>query len=146
MNPISLARARLLAALDPAIERWDRVPFCWGVEDCALSVADVLRAGLGFDPAARLRDRYTSARGYLRVLRREGWRNLDGCIAALAADFGWVSIDPTEAQPGDLGILPHAIGRTCALHYRGAFWIARRPGRGCAVRPSSEIQLAFKVA
>lgn len=142
----NLTRARLAAALDPALERWDREPFIWGLNDCALAVADVLQAGLGFDPAVRLRKRYTTARGYLRVLRRDGFASLDECVMAIAAECNWPRIDPCEAQPGDLGILPHPLGRTAALHYRGPFWIARRVGFGSAQRPTSEIELAFRVA
>ena len=46
-----MSRTRLSEALDREVDRWCREPMEWGIDDCALSVANVIREALGYDPA-----------------------------------------------------------------------------------------------
>ncbi len=109
----------------------------WGEDDCALWCANVLREVLGFDPAARFRNRYTTARGYRRVLRHEGLASLEEAIDGVARQCGWPCIDPAEAETGDLGIIHVSASRgaeagrgrlqalACVIR-RGPLWAGRR--------------------
>jgi len=52
-----------------------RTPFKEGVNDCALFLAGGVAAMTGVDYAAPYRDRYTTTRGGLRILRRDGFED-----------------------------------------------------------------------
>lgn len=139
-----LLRARLKNEIDAAEDRWMTAPIVWGLLDCAVGPADVLSPVLGYDPMARFRGRYKTARGYLRVLRNDGFGRLDDALRAVARDHGWWEIAPAEAQPGDIGVIPHPQGRTCVIHRGGPFWIGPR-GNGVGVVTGDTIELAFGV-
>lgn len=62
-------RPRLLAYVSEAA----RTPFEEGKHDCALFFAGAVEAMTGVDYAAPFRGRYTTTRGGLRVLRRDGF-------------------------------------------------------------------------
>jgi hypothetical protein len=82
-----------------------RKPFAHGEHDCALFVAGAIEAMTGEDPAARLRGRYTTARGGMRVLRREGFEDHVAVVAALLEDT-----PPAMAQVGDIAVVDAAEG------------------------------------
>lgn len=52
-----------------------REPFQWGRHDCALFAAGAVKAMTGEDPAADYRGRYTTLRGGLRLLKKNGFAN-----------------------------------------------------------------------
>lgn len=140
----TLLRRRLGAAIDAAEDRWMTEPIVWRLLDCCTGPADILHAVLGVDPMARFRNRYTTPRGYLRVLRHDGFATLDAALAHVAQELGWRPIAPADAEPGDIGVGPHPQGRTCLIHKGGPFWIGPR-GRGIGVVTSEKIELAFGV-
>lgn len=118
-------RAILSASLDRGMLNAIARPMIWGVDDCALWCADVLRPALGVDPASLFRNRYTTPRGYLRVLKREGFQDLGEAIATVASDLGWSEIDPSDVVVGDLGVAAHPAGMTACIAKGNGFWIAR---------------------
>lgn len=67
-----------------------------GEHDCALFFAGAVEAMTGHDHAAQYRGRYTTLRGGLRVLRKEGFED----HIALAAHH-LPEIPPAFALPGD---------------------------------------------
>jgi hypothetical protein len=73
----------------------------WGVDDCALWVANIHRDVLGYDPAAKVRGRYKTRRGSMRVTGRAG---LLGQLKGIARRHRWRRIRPDLAQPGDAGL------------------------------------------
>lgn len=77
-----------------------RQPFVPGEHDCALFVAGAVEAMTGEDPAAALRGRYTTVRGGLRVLRREGHADHVAFVASLLTE-----IAPLMAQVGDVAVI-----------------------------------------
>lgn len=86
--------ARLAAYL--AVEAG--TPFVPGTSDCALFAAGAVAAMTGSDPAARWRGRYSTARGGLRVLRREGYADAVAVAAALLRRRA----EGERAVPGDV--------------------------------------------
>lgn len=90
-------RPRLTAYLRAAAGR----SFEPGRHDCALFAAGAVQAMTGVDPAAAWRGRYTTLRGGLRVLRRDG---IDGHVAAVSATL--TEIHPSRAQLGDIMGVP----------------------------------------
>lgn len=141
---VSLTRARIEAALDQAIDRAASAPAVWGRDDCALWCADVLRGPLGYDPVAAYRGRYSTPLGYRRVIRREGFTDLLEALGAVAGRCGWEPIEAAAARVGDVGIMRHPSGFTCAI--RGsAFWLARREPTGISFRRDYLILKAWSV-
>lgn len=137
---VNLMRERLRRAVIAAQEQWLDREVVWGRDDCAMAAADVLRPVLGYDPCARWRGRYTTPRGYRRVLKRDGFTGLAGAISAVAAEHGWRPV-MYHAEPGDVGIYR---GMTAALCMGNGFWLARRDF-GFAALPESDIHMAWSV-
>ncbi len=108
-------RARLGAYL--ATEA--RTPFEYGRSDCALFAAGGLNAMTGSDPAANYRGRYTSLRGGLRILRKDGFRDHVERAAALLAE-----VSPQRARVGDIAVVDTADGPSLGV-VQGE-WIAVR--------------------
>lgn len=146
--PVSILRHRLIAALDDALDLAQEQDWVWGERDCALWAANVIRGPLSYDPAERFRHRYTTARGYLRVLRREGYRSLGEALAAVARERGWRTIAPKDARRGDLGFAPiagNAAVGACLLNYTATHWVGFRT-RGHAYMPAGTITIAWSIA
>ena len=85
-------------------------PFAWGVHDCCLWGADVVRSITGRDPGAQWRGTYSDALSAGRLLRRLGG------IEAVAA-MGGRAIPVAFAAAGDVGLVQanaedgsHSIG------------------------------------
>ena len=62
--------------LDDIVSLKRREPFEWGINDCALFCADAIAATTGVDIASSFRKRYTTARGSVKVLANEGYKDL----------------------------------------------------------------------
>lgn len=139
----SLLRARITREIDLAVARWMESRVVYGVDDCALAVADILKPCFGYDPMKQFRGRYKTARGYRRMLRNDGFDSIDAALVVAAVNFGWRRIDPKEAEPGDIGVTAHYDGRTLAI-CAGHFWYARRDF-GCGTKVASEIDVAYAV-
>lgn len=96
-----------LASVVMAAQRAD---FEWGRHDCALFALDCIDAQIGTLHAKRYRGRYTTARGSVRVLKRDG----DG---TLATSLGQIvpEIDPADARPGDIALIETDDGPAAGL-------------------------------
>lgn len=92
MNRLPDWRSRLIAYLGQVSAR----PFAPGTHDCALFFAGAVEAMTGVDYAKPYRGRYTTLRGGLRVLRKDGFAD----HIALAAHH-LPEIAPAFAWPGD---------------------------------------------
>ena len=76
--------ARLAGLLD----RVRDLPFALGRWDCALFAGAAVEAVTGVDIAAPFRGRYSTVRGYMRALHREGHKDLFGPFDAIAPRTG----------------------------------------------------------
>ncbi|GAA4218607.1 hypothetical protein GCM10022253_19400 [Sphingomonas endophytica] len=112
--------------------------FAWGTLDCALFAAGAVRAQTGVDPAADFRDRYRSAAGSVRALRRFG----AGTLAA-TIDARLPGIAPAFARRGDI-VMTGGIAGVC-LGARALFVgeVDGQPGWVTHARPAW--QQAWKV-
>lgn len=149
MDADLIARERLEEEIIRAMDRACAAEVRWGVDDCALWVADIIRAALGFDPAARFRGCYVDRAGAAAAL---GPLGLGMAIRAAAKAHGWKAIAPEQGQVGDVGLtaLPALIdGRierrlTTFICRTPGWWIARG-AHGYAALPSSAIRFAWAV-
>lgn len=86
--------------LAAVVDRHAALPGEWGTSDCLLTVADVILALTGVDPAEDVRGRYDSETGAAKLLLKRGYENVE---QALAADFPPVA--RLMAQRGDVGVV-----------------------------------------
>lgn len=137
-------RAKIARAIESAIDRDAAEAAVWGRDDCALWVANILRAGMPGDPGRDFRRKYRSRSGAYRVI---GKRGIVGIVREQARRFRWRRIaEPAKAEIGDIGVLKNPDGtQTVCLKYRGRFWVARGVV-GTAFLPDEKVQLAWRVA
>lgn len=106
-------------------------PRVYGVNDCCVAIADLLEPFWQADAMARFRNRYTTARGFLRVMRKEGCASLLEAMALVAAEAGAAPVmgpvrDPAELAPRDLD-----LGMIVALEDREEFGTPAIFAKGC---------------
>lgn len=143
-------RARLEAGVVAALDRANNAPMAWGVDDCALWAADVVRDVLGYDPAKKFRGRYTTRNGARRVMGPNG---LKGAVRLAARRHGWQRIKPEMAQPGDAGLawtLVEIPGRPATsvlatVICRAQGWFVGRNERGFTAIKAHDVVAAWSV-
>ena len=89
-------RSALSSCIEEALQR----PFEWGRHDCALFAADAVLAMTRVDLAAEWRGRYSTARGAIRVLRRDGHDDHIACAAGHLPE-----VHPARAAIGDIMVV-----------------------------------------
>lgn len=124
-------RERLKRALDWHVDIWCRRPMEWGIDDCGLSTANVIRSALGYDPAPQYRDKYDTREGAQLTLGKLG---LAYAIKSVAKKHGWKRIDPREADVGDLGLVM-MDGVPITVMCKAPGWFIGRGQIGAALLP-----------
>lgn len=137
-------RAKIEEAIEKAIDADAANAAEWGKDDCALWVAEILRAAFPGDPGKSFRGKYSTRDGAYAVI---GERGIVGIVIGQARRFGWKRLkDISDAKLGDIGVLGNSDGtQTVCLYYRKGFWIARAEV-GTAYLPSVKVQKAWRVA
>lgn len=125
-------QGRLVAYLDTAGRR----PFAEGQHDCALFAAGAVQAMTGIDYAADYRGRYSTTRGGLRVLRRDGFADH---VALAAAHFP----ETGTPVPGDLAAVPSEEGPALGV-VQGEHVYLLAPG-GMSLAPIAAASRFFRV-
>lgn len=115
-----------VAGLAAHIRAGDETGFKPGVADCSLWVAEWVLKRTGVDLAVDFRGRYGSRAEYLRLLIPMG--GLVRVAARRLASIGAEIIDPVEAVPGDIGIVPTTDGPALAIRGEGA-WLCKTQNR-----------------
>lgn len=110
---------RLIAYLHEARRR----PFEPGVHDCALFLAGAVQAQTGSDYAAPWRGRYTTERGGLRVLRKDGHADHIAAAAAFLPEK-----TPSFAQAGDGAVVPTESGPALGVVQGSRIYVLRPEG------------------
>lgn len=143
-------RAEYEARILQAMQDWSARVMQWGLDDCMLAVADIIRDVDGRDPARRFRGRYTSRRGALRAMGVGGTAR---AAAQSASAMHWRPINPLQALPGDVGLAqvlilgPRGPERVLAgMVCRAPGWFVGRNDRGFTLKPASLVERAWAVA
>ncbi|WP_370267409.1 hypothetical protein [Nioella sp.] len=126
---------RLVAFLAAA----GRERFVPGQHDCALFASGALAAMTGVDLAAPYRGRYTTERGGIRILRKDGYRD----HVALAAAHLRARADGERALPGDLAVIATENGPALGV-VQGASVYVLGPDR-LALMPLTSATTVFEV-
>jgi len=85
-----------------ALDNHRGVSFAWGSHDCALFACDVAQSICGIDFAEDLRNRYKTAIGAARTLKRFVGGGLEEAAEKIACDHNCPEITPLTAQRGDI--------------------------------------------
>jgi len=126
-------RARLGAYLAAEARR----PFEYGKSDCALFAAGAVNTMTGSDPSAAYRGRYTTLRGGLRILRKDGFRDHVERAAALLTE-----VPPRRARVGDIAALETPDGPSLGV-VQGE-WVAVRTMNGLGFVPVDQATRVFR--
>ncbi|WP_439710867.1 DUF6950 family protein [Brucella anthropi] len=110
-------------------------PLVWGQSDCILTVADVVDAVLGDDPAKDIRGKYKSKAGAYRLIRQRGFKSVADVLASLFEE-----IPVALAQRGDLGVYENTAGYFCEYGF------AVKGEDGLRFLPRTMAERAFKVS
>lgn len=145
---IMTIRNRLEKSVLAGIDRANK-PMQWGIDDCALWVADIQRDALGYDPGAPFRGRYKTRLGALRVT---GVAGMPGVARKVARRHGWKRVDPRLAKPGDGGLTWTTItvrGKQtpilATVICRAPGWFVGRNEGGVTALRASEVAMAWSV-
>lgn len=114
-----------------------RRPFEYGKSDCALFAAGALNAMTGSDPSVAYRGRYTSLRGGLRILRKDGFRDHVERAAALLTE-----VSPRRAKVGDIAVVKTADGPSLGVVQGG--WVVVRTMSGLGFVPIDQAKRVFR--
>lgn len=127
-------QSRLTAYLAASAQK----EFQEGAHDCALFAAGAVAAITGHDYAAVYRGRYTTTRGGLRVLRRDGFADH---VALAASHLAEKPI--ARANPGDLAVLETDEGPALGVVQGEGIFVLRQ--NGMALVPLTAAFQAFEV-
>lgn len=112
-------------------------PFKWGTHDCCIFAADAVLAVTGYDPAADLRDTYSSATEAAKVLERFGG------VAGVAIKRAGRVVSALAAQPGDIGLSRYEDDRPTLAVWGGNAWHVAG-ATGLVVVPTDAVLRAWR--
>lgn len=92
-----------------------RVPFEWGVNDCALFTADAVEAITGTDLASECRGRYNSKETAAALLRELCGAGLEEYAALKAQQYGMAETDIWHAKRGDMVLYVQDTGPSLGI-------------------------------
>jgi hypothetical protein len=113
----------------------------WGVDDCSMWCADILRVALGYDAAKPFRGRYRSRNGARRVMGKGG---LPAALRNAARRHGWKRIQEGTERVGDIGIAV-AGNVSSTVICRAPGWFVGRNEAGWTAMPSKHVRLMWAV-
>lgn len=120
---------------DPVDLFWERArgPLAHGVNDCCVTLADVILAAGGPDLMAEYRGRYRTPRGFVRAHRAMGHSDVTAAIMAAFTRHGRPVAEPRDFDVGMIGLTRDAqrVGAP-AFHHSG-LWLLRTDSGGAAV-------------
>ena len=85
-------------------------PFHYGQWDCGLFVCSAVRVMTGVDPAASLRNVYSSPREAVQTMRARGIRSVEGLVEAVTTECRMPETPVSCAQRGDVALVRHSLG------------------------------------
>jgi hypothetical protein len=117
-----------------------RTPQAWGSSDCITRVSDVVLALTGFDPAEKIRGKYSTGVGAAKLLNRRNCDNVEQLL-----DKYFEPVGKLKAQRGDLVTVED--DGVIAAAYVTEYGVAVSTERGTFFRPqtSDSIRKAYKV-
>lgn len=106
---------------------WDRCEgqIVYGVNDCCMTVADVILAAGGPDLMAPYRGRYKTQLGFMRAFRKAGHRDLPAATLEQFARCGSQVDEPRDFDVAVVSYLADGEPAYSPAFYHGGFWCLR---------------------
>lgn len=106
---------------------WERCegPVSFGANDCCMTIADVILAEGGPDLMEGYRGRYTTRRGYLRAIHREGHGSVAAAAEAMLARVGTPVSVPCNFDVAVASYLADGKVVQSPAFFHGGFWCLR---------------------
>jgi hypothetical protein len=124
--------------LTPVDLFWSRCegPIVYGVNDCCMTVADVIVAAGGPDLMVDHRGRYKTRLGFMRLLRKGGHSALDAAVAAELTRQGVRVSKPHDFDVAMVAYADDGVRQVSPAFYHSGFWCLRSE-RGMLVSKGS---------
>lgn len=121
---------------------WQRCegPIVYGVNDCCMTVADVIVAAGGPDLMAGYRGRYRTRLGFVKAFRKAGFSALDEAIASRFAAYGKESDQPADFDVALVAYLDNGSGMTSPGFYHSGYWFLRSERGGLCTHVQTQQQ------
>ena len=130
---------RLAAIIDSG----KRVPFRWGLRDCALFAADCVLTITRKDPAAQWRGKYSDEAGALRFIAAAGGLEQLAEQGMIAAGIQFERIAPAFGQRGDVGLMIGQRGESLCI-IEGETLVAQGPA-GLVRQPFTTARIVWSI-
>lgn len=106
---------------------WQRCegPLVHGVNDCCMVAADVIVAAGGPDLMRPYRGRYSTRLGFVRALRRAGYRSLADAVSATLSTHGRRADEPRDFDLAVVTYLDSGEHVTSPAFYHSGYWCLR---------------------
>lgn len=113
--------------MNPLDVFWQRCegPIVYGVNDCCMTVADVILAAGGPDLMADYRGRYSTRLGFVRAFRKAGFLELAEAVRASFVAHGTDADAPRDFDVAVVTWLDSGVRATSPAFYSGGFWCLR---------------------
>jgi len=112
---------------DPLDLFWQRCegPKAYGVNDCCMTLADVILAAGGPDLMAQHRGRYRTRLGFVRAVRKAGHQSLPDAILAVFAAHGKQVDEPRDFDVAMVGFMQDGEPTIAPAFFHSGFWMLR---------------------
>ncbi|WP_273839921.1 DUF6950 family protein [Providencia rettgeri] len=102
--------------LPQTLQKATQKPFSWGQHDCCLFAADCAIAVCGIDIAEKVRGRYKTKSGAMRVLKSE-FGDLESGLSSF-----FIEIELNKATRGDIVMFNGDDGKTLGVLWANKIW------------------------
>jgi len=104
-------------------------PLEWGINDCCMTIGDALKSQFGVDLMENWRGKYTTQLGYTRLIKAEGFKDLEGAIleTAINREFRPVTGVSKDYDLGVIGYFDASVGMhlKAPSFYLDGLWLVR---------------------
>lgn len=115
---------------------WDRCegPLVYGVNDCCMTLADVILAAGGPDLMEPYRGRYKTRLGFVRAFRKAGHATLPDASTAMLEAHGKPVDAPRDYDVAVVTYLDNGERATSPAFFHGGFWMLRTERGGLCTK------------
>lgn len=111
---------------------WDRCegPLVYGINDCCMTLADVLLAAGGPDLMEGYRGRYRTRLGFVRAFRKAGHESLMEAASAMLTAKGDLVVEPRDFDVAVVTYLDTGERVTSPAFFHSGYWCLRSESGG----------------
>jgi len=119
------------------------IEFKWGVDDCCLFSANIVKKLTNIDIAETFRNKYSTPKGAFLEIKNHGYKNVLDCADGQATKHGFKSIDINLAQKGDMVMAYFDDRQTIGIMLNNEGWFIG--SKGYVYRKRKELHKAWAI-